>query len=154
MRRTFAFAAILVCVGSAMAQIATDSPRKPERPAEAAQMAALEKAIAPYVAKAKASYPTAKLRFLRGLPQGEKFFVTTRLRDLDGTFEQVFILVARIDGNRISGKISSQIMLVKSFHSGQSFSFDDAELLDWVITKPDGTEEGNFVGKFLDTYKQ
>ena len=27
------------------------------------------------------------------------------------------------------------------------------EVLDWTISKPDGTEEGNFVGKFLDTYR-
>jgi hypothetical protein len=24
----------------------------------------------------------------------------------------------------------------------------------WLITKPDGTEEGNFVGKGMDTYGQ
>jgi hypothetical protein len=29
----------------------------------------------------------------------------------------------------------------------------EAELLDWLITKPDGSEEGNVVGKFLDTYR-
>jgi hypothetical protein len=26
-------------------------------------------------------------------------------------------------------------------------------LLDWLITRPDGTEEGNVVGKFIDTYR-
>ena len=29
----------------------------------------------------------------------------------------------------------------------------ESDVLDWTISKPDGTEEGNFVGKFLDTYK-
>jgi hypothetical protein len=27
-------------------------------------------------------------------------------------------------------------------------------LIDWLITKPDGSEGGNVVGKFLDTQKQ
>ena len=29
----------------------------------------------------------------------------------------------------------------------------ELEVLDWTVSKPDGTEDGNFVGKFLDTYK-
>ena len=28
----------------------------------------------------------------------------------------------------------------------------ESDLLDWVIRKPYGSEEGNVVGKFLDTY--
>ncbi len=34
----------------------------------------------------------------------------------------------------------------------QEYSFNEDELLDWLISKPDGSEEGNVVGKFLDTY--
>jgi hypothetical protein len=36
---------------------------------------------------------------------------------------------------------------------GDRYATAETELLDWLITKPDGTEEGNVVGKFLDTYQ-
>ena len=35
---------------------------------------------------------------------------------------------------------------------GDSYQFSESDLLDWLITHPDGSEEGNFVGKFLDSY--
>lgn len=29
--------------------------------------------------------------------------------------------------------------------------FKEKDIIDWLISKPDRSEEGNFVGKFLDT---
>jgi uncharacterized protein YegJ (DUF2314 family) len=109
-------------------------------------------AIAPYVAQARASYPGARLRFLQGLPAGQRFFVTTRLHDDGGRLEQVFILVHRVEGGEIQGVIQNNIDVVKGFQRGQSYRFPESELLDWTITHSDGREEGNVVGKFLDTY--
>jgi hypothetical protein len=34
----------------------------------------------------------------------------------------------------------------------QPFTFPAGELVDWMIARPDGSEEGNEVGKFMDTY--
>jgi hypothetical protein len=53
-------------------------------------------------ARALATYADAKRRYLAGLPEGETFFVTTVLRDGDGRFEQVFVLVDHIEGGRIT----------------------------------------------------
>jgi hypothetical protein len=117
------------------------------------QVAAREAAIAPYVARARETWPAARDRYLAGLPRGETFFVTTRLRDTAGRIEQVFIRVTRIAGGEISGQIANNVTLVEGYRSGQAYSFPDSELLDWLVAKPDGTEEGNFVGKFLDTYR-
>lgn len=109
-------------------------------------------AIKPYVEKARKSYPEAKRRFLKGLPPKHSFFVTTRLYDDTGAFEQVFVAVKEIKGGRIKGLIWSDIVTVRGYKYGDAYSFREADLLDWMIAKPDGTEEGNFVGKFLDTY--
>jgi hypothetical protein len=57
------------------------------------------------------------------------------------------------EGGSITGTVSTPLRLVKSVSAGQSYTFSEADLVDWVITKPDGSEEGNLVGKFLDTYK-
>jgi len=60
------------------------------------------------------------------------------------TFEKV------ADGE-ISGRIASSMTLI-GYGMGQFYSLPESQLIDWMIAKPDGTEEGNEVGKFLDTY--
>ena len=114
--------------------------------------AAFKAAEAPYIAKARSTYPVAKAKFLAGLPLGEIFFVTTRLHDKNGAAEQVFIEVNSIQGDHIIGHIASQLIVVKDFKNGQFYTFQESDLIDWLITHADGSEEGNYVGKFLDNY--
>jgi hypothetical protein len=110
--------------------------------------------IEPQSVRARASYPEAKARFLAGLPAGQSFFTVTRLRDAEGRWEQVFIAVDSIHGGKITGRIWNDINVVRGFRAGQSHTFSEAELVDWLITRPDGTEEGNFVGKFIDELRR
>jgi hypothetical protein len=127
-----------------------------DRPVEAAmpcQWYATERAMEPYVAKARASYPAAKARFQAGLPAQHSFFVTTRLRDARGRIEQVFVAVDTIVGREIRGRIWSQIHIVDGYRMRQRYAFSEADLIDWMVARPDGTEEGNVVGVFLDTYQ-
>jgi hypothetical protein len=94
------------------------------------------------------SIPTSNLG--TRLPAGQSFFAVTRLRDAAGRSEQVFVAVSRIEGGRIYGRIWSRIQNVGGFQWGQPYDFPETELVDWLIAHPDGSEEGNFVGKFLD----
>jgi Tfp pilus assembly protein PilF len=105
-------------------------------------------------AQARATYPDARRRFLAGLPQGHRLLVTTSLREAAGEEERVFVAVDRIEGGRITGRLANEILLLRSFHRGQTYTFPEDALVDWTIVRPDGTEEGNFVGKFLDAYQQ
>jgi hypothetical protein len=105
--------------------------------------------IAPYVAKARETYPDAKRRYLAGLPPGETFFVTTILSDSEARFEQVFILVDHIEDGVVTGRISD-VGRVPGYKAGDVYSFPEADVVDWLISKPDGSEEGNVVGKFID----
>ena len=134
-------------------QLALSAPADRPQSIEEQRMAAFEAAIAPYVARAKASYPAAKSRFQQGLPEGHAFFITTRLRDSQGRWEQVFIYVRAIQDRMVIGNIASDIQRVSGYEHGQEHSFDEAEMIDWLISRPDGSEEGNVVGKFLDTYQ-
>jgi len=113
----------------------------------------LETAIKPYIEKARQTYPQAKARFLSGLPPKHTFFITTRLTDPSKHFEQVFIAVKEIKDGQVSGTIASEIHLVSGYREGDTYSFPESELIDWTITRPDGTEKGNFVGNFLDTFE-
>lgn len=121
--------------------------------AKAKQIQKFEEAIKPYIQKAKESYPQAKKRYLEGLPAKETLFITTRLRDKDGRFEQVFIAVKEIKDGVVKGLIWSDVQFISGHKHGDNYSFPESELIDWTISKADGSEEGNFVGNFLETYQ-
>jgi hypothetical protein len=148
-------AAILfaLAVTSAQAQLPPNAPKDQPHALTSQQITENERAVAPYIQKARSTYSGARTRYLAGLPRGEHFFVVTRLVDNNGHWEQVFVRVTKIDGAAITGIISSDIRLVSGFKAGQAYSFMEPALIDWLITKPDGSEEGNVVGKFLDTQK-
>ena len=132
---------------------ATQPPAdKPVRAANADDIRKLDEAIAPYVKKARATLPQAKKKYLKGLPKGDQFFVTTRLYDPDGKFEQVFVTVTSWEGQTIKGVLSSDPSLIHH-KSGEAVACKERDVLDWTISKADGSEEGNFVGNFLDSYK-
>lgn len=133
--------------------VAPNAPQDKPVNADARQAEQLEAAIKPYIEKAKTTYPQAKARYLNGLPPKHTFFVTTRLHDASKRFEQVFIAVKQIKDGQISGVIASEVHLVTGYRAGDAYSFPESELIDWTISKPDGTEEGNFVGNFLDSYE-
>lgn len=142
---------------------ASSLPQKPtlspnasqDRPTEARGKTEADEyraAIAPYVAKGRKTYPEAKKRYLAGLPPGRTFFVVTNLRDKAGTTEQVFVAVANVRDGRITGRIATDNLTVIGYKKGDPYSFPETDLIDWLITHPDGTEEGNVVGKFLDEW--
>jgi len=147
-------AAITVGQSKDNVNVAPNAPQDQPKQAETLdQVAKLDLAIKPYVEKARQTYPEAKRKFLAGLPPKETLFVTTRLHDSEGRIEQVFIAVKEIKDDTIKGVIWSQINTVTGYQLGDSYSMKEKDLLDWTISKPDGTEEGNFVGKFLDSYQ-
>ena len=127
-----------------------------DKPVEAKsdkQVKSFEEAIAPYLKKAKETLPDAKKRYLKGLPKGEHFFVTTRLYAPDGKFEQVFVKVTSRKKEEIKGLLASDVASIPNHKRGETITCREADVLDWLISKPDGSEEGNVVGKFLDTYQ-
>jgi hypothetical protein len=132
------------------------SPNAPEdRPVSGdavCQWQIMLKAMEPYVAKARQSYPDARRRFVGRAQPVRPLFVTTQLHDAKGHHEQVFVAVDSIVGARIFGTLSSPINVVQGYRYRQPYAFDDKELVDWTFANPDGSEEGNVVGKFIETY--
>ncbi len=134
--------------------VAPNAPKDKPVNAKASEVQKFEEAIKPYIEKARKTYPEARERFLKGLPPKHTFFITTRLYDAGGRFEQVFIAVKEIKDGKIKGLIWSDLQLVAGYKQGDSYTFPESELVDWTITRPDGTEDGNVVGKFLDSYQR
>jgi uncharacterized protein YegJ (DUF2314 family) len=122
------------------------------------QVEAYDRAIAPYVAKARASYPSAKKRYLAGLPSGYTFAVWIRLYQNDekareNRHEDIFVVVEQIKNGAIRGYISNNLDLLTNYKKGQRIEFPESDVKNWVIVRPDGSEEGNDVGKFLEHWK-
>ena len=124
---------------------------KPHDVQDTEQLEEYDALIAPYVEKAQNTLPKAKKKYLKGLKAGQAFFLITRIYDTQGNSEQVFVSITSWDKNNVSGTIANQLSTVSGFSFGQTITFPESDILDWLITNPDGSEEGNFVGKYLDT---
>ncbi|HSU17170.1 hypothetical protein [Longimicrobium sp.] len=114
----------------------------------------LRRMMQPYVDSARATWPAVRQRFQAGMGPKQQLFAVTRLHDMAGHEEQVFIGVERIADGRVHGRIYSQIELVDGFTYGQQHDFAEADLVDWLVMREDGGMEGNFVGRFLQGLEQ
>jgi uncharacterized protein YegJ (DUF2314 family) len=129
------------------------SPQDKPVAASAEQVKKFEEAIAPYVKKARESLPEAKKKYRAGLPKDYVFYVTIKLYDSSKKYEQVFVRVTSWKGETVQGILASALSIIHNHSKGEKLICAESEILDWTISKPDGSEEGNFVGKFLDTYQ-
>lgn len=126
----------------------------PDRPISfgADNVHTLESLLAPLIKRAQESYPAAKKRFTAGLPKGHQFHVVVRL--VEGKrFEQVFVRVESVTQRGVKGRIASDPGGMVKFRAGDPYEVADADILDWVIARADGTEEGNLCGKAIDAYQ-
>lgn len=111
----------------------------------------MEAILAPYVEQARKTLPAVKERYLKGLPLGQSLSVTTRLLDSDSKqMEQVFVTVVSWNKDYIEGTLNSEVKL-NNYKFGEPLLVLEKDVLDWTILRPDGSEEGNILGKFLDT---
>jgi uncharacterized protein YegJ (DUF2314 family) len=156
--RTLLILASVSILSSALAAQTNAPSDKPETMRGPRQMDAYNRAIAPYVAKARSTYPAAKKRFLAGLPPRHTFAVMVRLYERaekarEQRYEDVFVGVKAIKKGTVYGWINSKPVTITNHRQGERVQFPDSEIMNWLIVRPDGTEEGNYVGKFLDHWK-
>ncbi len=135
-----------------LSPLSPDAPQDKPRVLERDAIEAFRAATAPYREQAKAAYPAAKSRYLAGLPAGQHFYVTVTLHSA-GKQESVFLEVLSIKDGVVRGLLASQMQLLTDYQPGQAMAVSESDIEDWTITYPNGHEEGNFVGKFLDTYQ-
>jgi len=117
-------------------------------PAQSMQF--FDQLIAAPVQQARRTLTQAQKRYQAGLPPGEFFYLTTRIMDSDGRFEQVFVRVQQWEGHYVRGSIANAPQTVRGYAAGQEIEFTTSAVLDWTLVRANGAEEGNYVGKFLD----
>ena len=112
-----------------------------------------EAAIEPHVKEARLRLPEVKRRFQEGLDEGETLYVVVRLPRGGGGFEQAYVMVKDWQAGDLLGSVANQSGPLGPQPPADLISFKEAVILDWVIAKSDGYEEGNFVGRFLEGYQ-
>lgn len=155
--KTLTLATLIVvaaAVGTFGFQSSVDVVTPPEKPVQFDNPAKLDSLMAPYVQMARRSYRDAKARFQKGLPSGERFFITTRIFDPQGNFQQVFVEVTNISNGKVAGRIVTGTQKTSGHTPADVFICNEKDILDWSIAKPDGSQEGNVVGKFLDVVRE
>ncbi|TGE27552.1 DUF2314 domain-containing protein [Hymenobacter metallicola] len=146
---------LLLCAGLALPagaqQLAADKPTAETGSVSPQQsMVLFDQLIAKPMKEALRTLPQARKRYQAGLKPGETFYLTTRVIDADGTFEQVFVQVLQWEDAYVQGTIANTLQTVRSYTTGQTLEFTTSAVYDWTIVRADGSEEGNYVGKFLD----
>jgi len=102
------------------------------------------------IEKARQTIPAIKQCFLSGLPAGHKLFVTIEISDGPGRHENAYVAVNSWHGTEIIGDLATKLCSIKAHAFGERLKFSQDRVIDWTITTPDGTEEGNHLGKLFD----
>ncbi|WP_082016887.1 DUF2314 domain-containing protein [Hymenobacter sp. DG25B] len=148
-------AALLVFAAPAQAQKAptkspTDMPARLVGTELAAIVHDVDATLAQPIRQARQKLSSVKKRYAAGLPAGQTLYLTTRIFDSDGQFEQVFVRVSSWQDKIVTGTLANKLEAVHEYQPNQSITFPEQAVLDWTITAADGQEEGNYVGKFID----
>ncbi|WP_407442410.1 hypothetical protein [Fibrobacter sp.] len=108
--------------------------------------------IAPYIEMAKRTFPDVKKKFLAGVYQKEHRILQVQitLSDKNGLNEMTFMKVLGCKGDFFKGVINNDLRMVKGYAYGDTISFMQNEILNWVVQDSTGREEGNFVGKAIE----
>ena len=131
--------------------------REYEGPKDTPQMGQkreVEKQLVRPIEDARKTLPEAKRRFLTGLPLGYSFYVTIALTSNAGDKENAYVKVEQWEGEEIVGVFATGMLRVRGYQMGQRVKIPEHEVIDWTITAPDGAEEGNFIGKYIDSRKK
>ncbi len=116
------------------------------------RLAKLDSAMWPQIEEAKQTLKEIHKRWNKSLPKGDQLFVTVRLYNEKGEFEHVLGRVDKWVPNRLFVTIASVMMTSTKFKPGMSMAFEQTIVVDWKIVHADGSEEGNYVRKFLEEY--
>ncbi len=111
-------------------------------------------ALADPVREALRTLPQAKKKFLAGLPSGDQFLLSVRVVATDTSFRQASARVMGWHGNTVQALLLPDASTSAVPTEPLPISFPETAVVDWTLLRASGREEGNFVGRYLDTSRQ
>ena len=147
MRRTGVVAALMLC--SILCLLAcTKEPQPPSHGVRAEIASSFPDPLSKVTQEARASWPKAKEKFLKGLQEGYRLLVTTRIANEVGYYDYALIDVKELIDAKISGQIVRMESKNRIYGIGAPYSLQESDLLDWMVLGPNGYEEGNYFGEY------
>ena len=113
-----------------------------------------ESALADPVREALRTLPQAKKRFLAGLANGDQFLLSVRVVDTDTSFRQAMARVLGWHGSTVQALLLPSAANSVGPTEPTLVSFPETAVLDWMLLRASGREEGNYVGRYTDTARQ
>jgi len=109
----------------------------------------------PYEELAKQTFPNIKRNFVKGIYQKEQrlLHVQITLKDNHERIEIPFVKVIYCQGDYFKGVIANDLYKVDGYAKGDTLSFMQNDIKNWVITDIEGNEEGNYLGKAIDAFQ-
>ena len=136
---------LVLILASVTLNVIAGESKYPDRPMKVG--GELSKVFEAYIQQSKKTLPYFINQFLS--PKGRTFYVVTRIYQGD-VHEQVFVKIQTIKGPKFQGVIASKPLGRVDYQFGDLIEVTKQEVVDWAIVNPDGTEEGNLVGKALE----
>jgi hypothetical protein len=112
-----------------------------------------ETALADPMREALRTLPLAKKKFLAGLPTGDQFLLSVRVIATDTSFRQASARVLGWHGSTVQALLLPPANEVTKTEP-TPVSFPETAVVDWTLLRASGREEGNYVGRYIDTSKQ
>ena len=99
------------------------------------------------VQRARARLPEWRKRFHAGLRPGDILCVKKEFKTPDGQVERMWVeIIEWSDDGAITGVLQNEPVKATDFQEGQQLQFHEADVLDVIHIRPDGTFEGNETG--------
>lgn len=111
-------------------------------------------ALADPVREALRTLPQAKKRFLAGLPAGDQFLLSVRVAATDTSFRPASARVLGWHGSTVQALLLPDAGDAASPAQPTPVSFPETAVVDWTLLRASGREEGNYVGRYIDTSRQ
>jgi hypothetical protein len=103
------------------------------------------------IVQAQRELVTVKQRCAAGLRPGEVLFVRVMRHERGARREEALVKVAKWRRGRISGHaVREPLKFPEANLARQIETFDDAAVVDWIIVKPGGAQEGNRLAGFRE----
>jgi hypothetical protein len=118
-------------------------------------LASADADIADPVREARRTLPQARKRYLAGLPSGDQCLLMVRVVEGDTLFRPVTARVIGWQGGAVQALLPARAdSSLPPTGDKIPVSFPESAVLDWIIVRANGREEGNYVGRYLETAQQ
>jgi uncharacterized protein YegJ (DUF2314 family) len=105
--------------------------------------------------KARAQLPALAKRFREGLTPGEYLMLKAPFKTSGGGTEWMWVEVRSWPtSGSISGLLRNDPQDVPGLRAGQGVEIKEAQVFDYLLTKPDGSQEGNSTGAVIQAMQR